>query len=161
MYRVDLEHILKIYRSTIFMTAVYPEMYRDTVSMTIVDPEMYHDTALLVVSSFVSSAFLFLRLHARFSLSPVCVGDPDTSVSPEDSSQDSRSKSVQWRSESIGNIKSIGRHLVPRMVQRTLVKYTSLIVVDQVGNLALSGMSNRLRTWLSVVVSTRWNLAMF
>ena len=40
MYRVDLEHILK--------------MYRDTVFMTIVDPDMHHDIVLLVVSSSVS-----------------------------------------------------------------------------------------------------------
>ena len=39
MYRVDIEHILK--------------MYRDTVLMTIVDPDMYHDIVLLVLSSSV------------------------------------------------------------------------------------------------------------
>ena len=37
MYRVDLEHILKTYRSTISMTIGHPEMHRDTVFMTIVD----------------------------------------------------------------------------------------------------------------------------
>ena len=40
MYRVDLEHFLK--------------MYRDAVFMTLVDPEKYHDIVLLVVSSLVS-----------------------------------------------------------------------------------------------------------
>ena len=54
MYRVDLEHIVKMYRSTIFMIIVNLELYRDTLFMTIVDPEKYHDLVLLVVSSLVS-----------------------------------------------------------------------------------------------------------
>ena len=35
---------------------------------------------------------VFLRLHARFSVSLVCVGDPDTSVFHEVLSEDSQSK---------------------------------------------------------------------
>ena len=66
MYRVDLEHILKMYRSTIFMT--------------IVDPDMFHDIVLLVVSSSVS--VVSVPAVASFSVSLVCVGDPDTSVFP-------------------------------------------------------------------------------
>ena len=57
---------------------------------------------------FLSS--LFLRRHARFSVSLVCVGDPDTSVFPEVLSRDSLSKSVRWRSESMENSRSTGRH---------------------------------------------------
>ena len=42
---------------------------------------------------------------------------------------------------------------VPRVVQRTLVKYASHTVVDQVGNLALSGMVDQ------VADLAKWNLA--
>ena len=110
MYRVDLEHIVKMYRSTIFMIIVNLELYRDTLFMTIVDPEKYHDLVLLVVSSLVS--FVSVPAVASFSVSLVCVGDPDTSVFPVVLSQDSLSKRVQWRTESIGNSRSTGRHPV-------------------------------------------------
>ena len=64
----------------------YPEMYRDTIFMIDIYPDMYHDTVSLSVFPF------FLRLHARFSVSLICVGDPDTSVFHEVLSQDSQSK---------------------------------------------------------------------
>ena len=105
--------------------------------MVIVDPDMYHDAVLLVVSSLVS-AFLFLRLHARFSVSPVCAADADTSVSPDVSSQDSLSKSVQWRSKSIGNSMSIGRH--PRATSGAAF-FGEVFVM----------LSTRLGTWIYLV----------
>ena len=70
----------------------YLEMYRDTIFMIEIYPDMYHDTVLLPVSSRFVLRSVFLRLHARFSVSLVCVGDPDTSVSHEVLSQDSQSK---------------------------------------------------------------------
>ena len=53
----------------------YLEMYRDTIFM--IYPDMYHDTVPLSVSSRFVLRSVFLRLHARFSVSLVCVGDPD------------------------------------------------------------------------------------
>ena len=70
-----------MYRDTLKII-VYPEMYRDEVFMVIVCPDMYHDTVSLVVSSRVP-AFLFLRLHASLSVSPVSVGAPDSRVFPD------------------------------------------------------------------------------
>ena len=67
MYRVDLEHILKMYRSTIFMITVYLVMNRDTVFMTVVDSDIHHDIVLLLVSSLVSFVFLL------FALALLCV----------------------------------------------------------------------------------------
>ena len=100
-------------RDTVFTIIVIRRMYRDTIFMIEIYPDMYHDTVSLSVSSGFVLRSAFLRLHARFSVSLVCVGDPHTSVFHEVSPQDSV-KSVQCRNE------SIGRHPVSRVVQRTL-----------------------------------------
>ena len=65
MYRVDLEHILK--------------MHRDTVFMTIVDPDMYREIVLLVVSSSVS--VVSVPAAARASLCVLSVLVIQTQVS--------------------------------------------------------------------------------
>ena len=70
----------------------YPEMYRDTIFTIEIYPDMYHESVSLSVSSRFVLRSVFLRLHARFSVSLVCVGDPDTSVFHEVLSQDSQSK---------------------------------------------------------------------
>ena len=104
-------------------------MYRDTIFMTEIYPDMYHDTVSLSVSSRLSCVLCFCGCK-RASL--VLFGLSNTRVSPDVLSQDSLSKSVQCRNE------SIGRHPLSRVVQRTLGKYAALSVgVDQVG------------TWLS------------
>ena len=74
-------------------------------------PDMYHGTVSLSVPSRFVLRSVFLRLHARFSVSLVCVGDPDTSVFHEVFISRFTVKSVQCRNE------SIGRHPV---LQRTL-----------------------------------------
>ena len=117
MSRVNFEHILKTRRSTMTLNVDHHEMHRDAVFMTLVDLDMYHDTALLVVSSWVPAS-LFLRLRAYSLVSPVYVGDPDTSVSPEVLSRDSLSKSVQCRASQL----SRERHSVPREAKRTFVR---------------------------------------
>ena len=55
-------------------------------------PDLHHDTVSLSVSSRFVLRSVFLRLHARFSVSLVCVGDPDTSVFHEVLSHDSQPK---------------------------------------------------------------------
>ena len=55
----------------------YPEMYRDTIFMIEIYLDIDHDTVSLSVSSRFVLRSVFLRLHARFSVSLVCVGDPD------------------------------------------------------------------------------------
>ena len=87
MYRVDLEHILK--------------MYRDTVFMTLVDPDTYRENCI------VGGVFIcFCRFCScgceRFSVSPVCVVIQRQVCFPEVLSRDPLSKSVQWRRESTG-----------------------------------------------------------
>ena len=72
MYRVDLDHFRKTYRSAIFMIIVYPEMYRDTVFMTIVDPDMYHDVLLLVLPSSVSVVSVSAVARALLCVSCLC-----------------------------------------------------------------------------------------
>ena len=48
----------------------YPEeMYQDTIFMIEIYPEMYHDIVSLSVSSRFVLRSVFLRLHARFSVS--------------------------------------------------------------------------------------------
>ena len=81
-----------MYRDTVFTIIVYPEMYRDTIFMIEIYPAMYHDTVSPSVSSRFVLRSVFLQLHARFSVSLVCVGDPDTCVFHEILSQDSLSK---------------------------------------------------------------------
>ena len=81
-----------MYRDTVFTIIVYPEMYRDTIFMIELYPAMYHDTVSLSVSSRFVLRSVFLQLHARFSVSLVCVGDPHTCVFHEILSQNSLSK---------------------------------------------------------------------
>ena len=92
--------------------------------------DMCHDTVSLSVSSRFVLRSVFLRLHAHFSVSLVCVGDPDTSVFVE---------SVQCRNE------SIGRHPVSRVVQRTLESTQLSLLVSTL----LPVLSTRLEIWNS------------
>ena len=106
------------------MIEIYPDMYRDTVSL------------------FLSSGFVlrsvFLRLHARFSVSLVCVGDPDTCVLTKFHLK------IQSKVFFVEN-ESIGRHPVPRVVQRTLdCTQLSLLVPT-----LLPVLSTRLEIWNS------------
>ena len=67
----------------------YPEMYRDTVFTIVIYPDMYHDTVSFVVSSRFSCALCFCGC-TRASL--VLFGFSNTRLSPDGSSQKSRSK---------------------------------------------------------------------
>ena len=69
-----------------------PDMYRDTIIVIEIYPDMHHNTISLSVSSRFVLRSVCLQLHARFSVTLVCVGDPDTSVFHEVLSQDSQSK---------------------------------------------------------------------
>ena len=120
-------------------------MYRDTIFMTEIYPDMYHDTVSLSVSSRLSCVLCFCGCK-RASL--VLFGLSNTRVSPDVFSQDSLSKSVQCRNE------SIGRHPLSRVVQRTLGKYaevrSSLCWCRPGGNLALFPvLRTRLEIWYS------------
>ena len=72
MYRVELERILKTYRSTMSMNIVNAEMHRETVFMTIVDLDVYHDTVLLVVSSRVPASFVPADARVLLCVSCLC-----------------------------------------------------------------------------------------
>ena len=78
-----------IYRDTIFTIIVYPEMYRDTVFTIVIYPDMYHDTVSFVVSSRFSCVLCFCGC-TRASL--LLFGFSNTRLSPDGSSQNSRSK---------------------------------------------------------------------
>ena len=81
-----------MYRDTVFTIIVIRRCYRDTIFMIEINLDVCHDTVSLSVSSRFVLRSVFLRLHARFSVSLVCVGDPDTSVFHEVLSQDTQSK---------------------------------------------------------------------
>ena len=85
----------------------FPEMYRDTIFMIEIYLDMFHDTVSLSVSSRFVLRSMFLRLQARFSVSLVCVGDPDKSVFHEVLSQDSPSKVYN---EEMSQLESIPCH---------------------------------------------------
>ena len=78
-----------MYRDTVFMIVVYPEMHRDTIFMIEIFPDTYHDTANLSVSSRLSCVLCFCGC-TRASL--VLFGLSNTRVSLDAFSQDSLSK---------------------------------------------------------------------
>ena len=141
-----------MHRDAILTTIVYPEMYRDTIFTIEICPDMYHDTVSLAVSSrFFCVPCFCVCTRASFvfvwSFEHTCLSRWFISRFIDES--------VQCRNE------SIGRHLVSRVVQRTLGKYAALSVgVDQVGNLVLSRVAGPgwkpgflvLSTWCNLVV---------
>ena len=102
-------------------------------------PDMYQDILSLSVSSRFVLRSVFLRLHARFSVSLVCVGDPDTSVFSPSFISRFTVDSAQCRNE------SIGRHPVSRVVQRTLESTQLSLLVSTL----LPVLSTRLKIWNS------------
>ena len=134
-----------MYRDTIFTIVVYPEMYRDTIFTIDIYPDMYHDTVSFVVSS-------RLCFCGCTHTSLVLFGLSNTRVSPDGSYQDSLSKVLSCRNE------SIGRHLVSRVVQRTLGKYAAVPDgVDQVGNLTLSLVADSRGVYLELSRGVKLN----
>ena len=116
---------------------VYAKMYRDTIFMVEIYPDMYHDTVSLSVSSRLSCAQCFCgctraSLVLFWFLEHTCLSRCFLSRFTVES--------VRCRNE------SIGRHPVSRVVQLTLGKYAALSVgvdslsrvIDQVGNLEFS-----------------------
>ena len=107
-------------------------------------PDMYHDTVSLAVSSRFPAFLCFCGCtRASFML----FGHSNTRVSPDVFISRFTVESVQSRNE------SIGRHLVSRVVQRTLGKYTSLSCWCRPGwEPGSFPLLTRLETWSSRVV---------
>ena len=108
---------------------------------------MYHDTVSLAVSLRFFLRSVFLRLHARFSVSLVCVGDPDANVFHEVLSQDAQSKVFNVETSQLEGIPCHEWYNV--LLGSTQL---SLLVSTRLGTWFFPLLPTKLETWNSRVV---------